>query len=73
MSIWSEIRNDFIDDQGIAHIDAYLTDDDMEQGKVIARVDTETGEIMYCDERARTDSYAQEMIKEILTDYNITI
>ena len=40
MSIWSEIRNDFIDDQGIAHIDAYLTDDDMEQGKVIARVDT---------------------------------
>ena len=73
MSIWGEIRNDFIDDDGIAHIDAWLTADDNEEGIVIARVDTETGEIMYLDDRAKEDSYAQEMIQEILTDYNITI
>ena len=73
MSTWGEIRNDFIDDDGIAHIDAWLTDDDNEEGTVIARVDTETGEIMYLDDRAREDSYAQEMIKEILEDNNITI
>lgn len=69
MSIWSEIRNDFIDDDGIAHIDAYLTPDDNEQGQVIARIDTETGIIEYLDDRARNDSYAQEMITEILSDY----
>jgi hypothetical protein len=65
MSIWGEIRNDFIDDDGIAHIDAYLTDDDMEEGKVIAKVNTLTGTVEYIDPRAETDDYAQEMIKDV--------
>lgn len=68
MSIWGEIRNDFIDDDGIAHIDAWLTDDDNEEGVVIARVNTDTGVVLYLDERAKTDSLAQEMINEILSD-----
>ena len=66
MNIWSEIRNDFIDDDGIVHIDAWLTDDDMEDGRVIARVNTNTKEVIYLDNRAKTDKYAQEMIQEIL-------
>jgi hypothetical protein len=69
MSIWGEIRNDFNDeDKGIAHIDAYLTDDDNEEGRILATINTNTGDVHYYDERAKTDSYAQEMIAEILED-----
>ena len=64
-SIWGEIRNDF-EDKGIVHIDAFLTDDDNEEGKVIAKVNVRTKEVEYIDDRARTDPYAQEMIQELL-------
>ena len=60
-NIWGEIRWDYLDD--IISIDAWLTDDDMEEGKVIAEIEAD-GEIIYKDERARTDSYAQELIQE---------
>ena len=65
MSIWGEIRNDF-EDGNIVHIDAWLTADDNEEGKVIAKVNVRTKEVEYLDDRARTDSYAQEMIQEYL-------
>jgi hypothetical protein len=65
-SIWGEIRNDFEDDEGIVHIDAWLTDDDMEGGTVIAKVNTQTKEVEYIDKRAKTDPYAQELIQELL-------
>jgi len=67
-NIWGEIRNDFTDGDNITHIDAFLTDDDMEEGKVIARVSWKTGDVEYVDDRAKTDKYAQEMITEILND-----
>jgi len=67
MSYWGEIRNDFIDDDGVAHIDAFLTADDNEEGKVIAKVNTLTGTVEYLDARAETDEYAQEMIKDVET------
>lgn len=65
MSIWGEIRNDF-EDGDIVYIDAFLTADDNEEGKVIAKVNVRTKEVEYLDDRARTDSYAQEMINEYL-------
>ena len=65
MNIWGEIRNDF-EDGDIVHIDAWLTDDDNEPGTVIAKVNVRTKEVEYIDERAKTDSYAQEMINEYL-------
>lgn len=64
-SIWSEIRNNY-EDEGIVYIDAWLTDDDMEDGKIIATVNPKTSEVIYKDERAKTDVYAQEMINEVL-------
>ena len=70
MSIWGEIRNDFIDeDKGIATIDAWVTEDDNEEGKVIATFDINTGEVEYKDDRAKTDAYAQEVIQELKDDY----
>jgi hypothetical protein len=64
MSIWGEIRNDF-QDGDIVYIDAWLTSDDNEEGRVIAKVNVRTHETEYLDDRARTDGYAQEMISEI--------
>jgi len=65
MSIWGEIRNDFQDGDTV-YIDAFLTADDNEEGKVIARVNVRTKEVQYLDQRARDDSYAQEMIQDCL-------
>ncbi len=63
--IWSDIRTDF-EDNGIIHVDAWVHSDDDEEGKVIATINTETKEVDYKDERAKTDIYAQEMIDEVL-------
>lgn len=67
MSIWSEIRNDFIDN-GIVHIDAWISADDNEEGKVIAKINIDTKIIQYIDDRAKTDCYAQEIINEIINE-----
>lgn len=65
MSKWAEIRNDYTD--GIeTTIDAWDTADDNEEGYVIAVVIHATKEVEYKDDDARTDSYAQEMIREVL-------
>lgn len=66
MNIWGEIRNDFQDDD-IVHIDAWITPDDNEAGTVIAKVNVRTQEVEYLDDRARTDSHAQNMIQDSLS------
>lgn len=65
MSKWAEVRNDFVcEDSHKIYIDAWLTDDDNEEGVVIARIDMNTKNIEYFDDDAKTDYYAQEVIKE---------
>ena len=66
-NIWSEIRSNF-EDESIVHIDAWITPDDNEEGRVIAKVNKVTGNVQYIDDRAKPDLYAQEIIKEVLTD-----
>lgn len=69
MSKYGEIRNDFYDDEEQkVYIDAWLTEDDNEEGVVIAKVNYKTKEIEYLDNDARTDNYAQEIINETLND-----
>ena len=69
MSKYGEIRSDFYDaDEKNVYIDAWLTDDDNEEGEVIAKVNYQTKEIEYIDDDARTDRYAQEVIGEVLND-----
>jgi hypothetical protein len=65
-TVWSQISNDF-EDEGMVHIDAWTSEDDNENGKVIAKVSIETGEVTYLDERAKTDWKAQEAINEAIT------
>ena len=64
-SNWSEIHDDF-EDEGFIHIDAWTTADEMEDGKTIAKINVLTKEVIYLDERARTDEFAQEVIQERL-------
>jgi hypothetical protein len=71
--IWSELRNDFEDDNGTIFIDAWLTNDGNEEGKVIAKVSkNEEGQVVvdYLDERAKTDPSAQEIIQESIKQFN---
>jgi hypothetical protein len=65
-NIWSEIRSDYTSDEGLTHIDAWVNPDDDEDGRTIAYID-ERGAVIYNDERAKTDKYAQEMITEAIT------
>lgn len=69
MSKYGEIRNDFYDDEEQkVYIDAWFTEDDNEEGIVIAKVNYKTKEIEYLDNDARTDDYAQEIINETLSE-----
>ena len=67
MSKWSDIRCDFFDEEEEKYfVDAWKTDDDNEEGTVIAKVNYKTKEVEYLDNDARTDAYAQEIINETL-------
>jgi hypothetical protein len=69
MSKYAEIRNDYYDceEQNVC-IDAWFTDDDNEEGVVIAKVNYRTKEVVYLDDDARIDDYAQEKINETLKE-----
>lgn len=69
MSKWSEIRIDFFDEEEKKwSVDAWETDDDNEEGSVIAKIDLYTGTVEYLDADAKTDAYVQEEIREFLKD-----
>lgn len=64
---WSEIRCDYLcedRDDRFWRVDAWKTDDDNEEGKVIAYIDDLTLRVLYIDPVARTDEYAQEVIRD---------
>lgn len=69
MSKWVEIRNDFVcEDSHKIYIDAWSTDNDSEEETVLARIDMDTKNIEYFDDDARTDDYAQEVIRETIAE-----
>lgn len=68
-SKYREIRNNYInEEEHKVYIDAWKTGRLNEEGSVIAKIDTKTYEIEYLDERAKNDPYAQEVIKETISD-----
>lgn len=67
---WQEIKSDFINDvEKTISIDAWKTSNPNEEGKVIAKVRCDTKEVIYLDETAKTDIYAQEVIQEVLNRF----
>ena len=74
MSKWSEIRCNFFDEEEEKYfVDAWETDVDNEEGTVIAKLDLANETVEYLDEDAKTDEYAQEVIKEMLEEGYILI
>lgn len=63
--IWEKISNEYVN-EGFCHIDAWVTNKGNEEGKVIAKVNVETGKVTYLDSRAKTDKNAQEAINEAI-------
>lgn len=59
---WSEIKNEYVDDDAICYIDAWKEGE--EQGETIAWVDMLSGRVIYGYPEARIDTQAQEIIKE---------
>ena len=74
MSKYSEVRSDFFDEEEQKqYVDAWLTDDDNEEGESIAKIDLATGQVEYLDPDARYDEYAQEVIREVVENgYTLT-
>ena len=67
MSKWRDIRCDFFNEEEEKYmVDAWKTDNDSEEGTVIAKLDLADGTVEYIDEDAKTDKYAQTVIKEML-------
>lgn len=63
--IWSEIRIDNFDEvEQVYTVDAWETDDDNEEGKVIAKIYPATCYVEYIDARAETDEYVREAIRD---------
>jgi hypothetical protein len=66
-NIWSNIDTAFEDEEeGLIYVDAWVGNE--EDGQVIAKVNSTTGEVIYIDERAKTDRYAQNMITELVDE-----
>ena len=62
-SKWAEIRCDFFDEiEQKWYVDAWKTNSDNEEGKVIAKISLDKS-IEYLDKDAETDKYAQEIIQ----------
>lgn len=66
MSKWKEIRCTFFNAMEEKYmVDAWETDNDNEKGTRIAKIDIADGTVEYIDEDAKTDEYAQKVLKEM--------
>lgn len=62
---YAEVRNDYFDEtDNFWRIDAWETDDDNEDGKVVAYVHT-SGDAVICEPKARNSALVKEAIKEL--------
>lgn len=62
-SIFTEIRTDYMDENGVIHIDGYKTDDDDEQGVVIGYFIG--GTVYWTNPDYQMDYLVQEVVKEL--------
>jgi hypothetical protein len=66
-SQYAEVRSNYEDDEYV-YIDAWKTDKDNEEGKVVARVHIDTGKVQYLNEKDKYDTRVNEEIKQVLAD-----
>lgn len=66
-SIFSEIRTDYMDMNGVIHIDGYKTSDDNEEGAGIGYFIN--GEVYWRDPEFQFDPYVKEVVAELKSDW----
>ncbi len=66
-SIFAEIRTDYTDENGVTHLDAFKTDDDMEDGTTIGFVIN--GEAYYREPEFRFDPLVKEVVAEVQEEH----
>jgi hypothetical protein len=66
-SKYSQVKIDHVDENGVAHIDSYLTSDDDETGKVLGYI--VKGEIYWKDESSVHDPMVVSAIADYITDW----
>lgn len=70
---YTELKNNYIDeDTNEVYIDAWKTDDDSEEGTVVAKINTKTYNITYLEAAAITDPEAQELIQDTIKELQTT-
>ena len=63
---YAEVRNDYLDDaDGFYRIDTWMTDDDNEEGKVVAYVHAKSGDAVICEPLAYGSRKVKEAIEEL--------
>ena len=63
---FTQVNNTFDNGEGYIVIDAWETNDDNEEGKVIAVVNKTTKEPFYIDKRAKISELAQTAVNEVI-------
>lgn len=71
MTNYSEVKSDYIDDQNMCIIDAYKTDDGMEDGRQIAGVCCDTGKVVFFNNDERSNPQIRKAICEVLAGLTI--
>ena len=70
---YSKLRNNYTNEgEHEVYIDAWKTDDDSEEGTVIAKINTKTYDITYLDAAAITDPEVQELIQDTIHNLQTT-
>ena len=69
LTLFSEIRTDYIDDNGVVHLDGYKTADDNEEGTGIAYFIN--GEIYWRDPEFQFDPMVAETVAELVAEFNL--
>ena len=62
----------YYEDTNEVYIDAWKTDDDSEEGTVVAKINTKTYNITYLEAAAITDPEAQELIQDTIKELQTT-
>ena len=63
-SIFKEIRSDYVDDNGVVHIDGYRSEDENAEGEVIAHVIK--GEAYWRNPEFQFDPYVKEVVEDVI-------
>lgn len=64
---WKQIRNDYWEGN-LLYVDGYETDDEMEEGKVLAILNTDDYSVQYVDTRAENSVEVNTLLKSLINN-----